>query len=263
MRKLGLSVLSLLACAFVVLGQAGAPPVPQENLDGVLAAWEKSMTDLRSFAVEIERTSFDKVLNTRDVFTGHAMFMKATGKNDGSRARLELYKKDNTKIFEKYICTGTFLYEYSPVNNKVRVHNMPQNNKLGGKPQDMQQESFLSFLFGMGAAQAKARYEMEIKVPNDATAAYYHYILVKPRTPQDKTDFTEARLSLLRSNKLPAQIWYHQANGNEITWNFSKMQIDVQIPKTYFEPEFPKGWEVQRVMPNEVPAAPVVRNKPQ
>ena len=251
MRVFAYSVIGLVAVALT----AWAQPPAQENLDTVLRGWEKAMTDLRSFVAVVERTTLDKALGAKDEHKGYAMFMKAVTKNDGSRARLELAKVSNPKVFEKYICTGTFLYEYAPATNTVRIHDMPQNKKDG-----MQQESFLSFLFGMGAEQAKARYQMTHVVPNPPDK-FYHYILVKPKLEQDKTDFIEARLSLFRSNNLPAQIWYLQPNKNVITWNFKDLQIDRQIPLQYFQPDEPKGWRVERVQPKApANAKPLIRN---
>ncbi|MSQ94303.1 MAG: TIGR03009 domain-containing protein [Gemmataceae bacterium] len=248
MRIAGISVIGILAVSLVALAQ----PPAQENLDTVLRGWEKAMTDLKSFVSVVERTTLDKALNARDEHKGYAMFMKPVDKDDGSRARLEMYKVANPKIFEKYICTGTFLYEYVHANSTVRIHNMPQNNKAG-----MQQESFLSFLFGMGAAEAKQRYHMTHVLANPPDK-HYHYILIKPKQDQDKSDFSEARLTLFRSNNLPAQIWYLQPNKNEITWNFKDVQINVQIPiNKYFEPDHPKDWRVERV-----PAKPGVQGQP-
>ena len=251
MRSFACSILGMFALALTATAQGLAPP---ENLDSVLRGWEKSMTDLKSFAAVVERDTLDKALQTRDKFKGMALFLKPTAvKDDTSRARLELTKVNNDKVFEKYICTGTYLYEYAPANQIVRVHNMPQN-KQGG-----QQESFLSFLFGMGAEQAKARYHMEHILPNPPDK-HYHYIRIRPKLDQDKSDFSEARLSLYRANNLPAQIWYHQPNGNEITWNFSQLQIDVNIPATYFDPAVPKDWRMERVQPKAPPVAtPTIR----
>jgi TIGR03009 family protein len=255
MRKFGWSVLGVLAVATGALAQGAVPPPGQDNLDTALRGWEKAMTDLKSFAVVIDRSTHDKALNTKDEFKGHALFIKGATKQAGSRARLELYKANNPKVYEKYVCTGNFLYEYSPSNNKVRIHNMPQN-----KPGGEQQESFLSFLFGIGADQAKGRYLMEYK----GSDKFYHYIRILPKLDQDRGDFAEARLSLYRANHLPAQMWYLQPNRNEITWNFSKLQIDVDIPLTYFQPDFPKDWAVERVDPRTPGnVAPTVRNKGQ
>jgi TIGR03009 family protein len=252
MRTVAFSAITFLAVAL----SASAQPA-QENLDTVLRGWEKAMTDLNTFVAVVERTTLDKALGAKDEFKGYAMFVKPAGKNDGCRARLELAKVSNTKVFEKYICTGTYLYEYAPATSTVRIHDMPSNKKDGVK-----QESFLSFLFGMGSEQAKARYQMVHVTPNPPDK-YYHYILIKPKTDQDKSDFVEARLSLYRSNNLPAQIWYLQPNKNEITWSFKDVQIDRQggIPLQYFQPDEPKGWRVERVQQKApVNVTPTIRN---
>jgi len=234
-------VLSLLGLFFIVTSVPAQQP-GAENLDTVLRGWEKAMTDLRSFVAEVERSTLDKSLGARDDFKGYAMFVKPAPKDAGAKARLELAKASDTKVFEKYICNGAFLYEYAPATSTIRIHDMPRNKKDG------YQESFLSFLFGMGAEQAKLRYEMRHVVP-EKRDEFYHYILIRPRTDQDKQDFVEARLSLYRNTNLPAQIWYLQANKSEITWNFKNLQLDRQIPDAYFQPDQPKGWRVERVQP--------------
>jgi TIGR03009 family protein len=263
MRVLGASILATVVIAAAAFGQGAVPPAAQpapppqptqSNLEMVLKGWEQAMLNLRSFAVIIDRAALDKALNTRDEYKGHALFVKPVANQQTSQAKLELYKVSNPKVYEKYICLQNNLYEYSPTNNKLRVHKMPQN-KNGGN----QQESFLSFLFGMGANQAMTRYDMKY-VSSDA---HYHYVRVLPKMPADKGDFAEARLCILRANNLPAQIWYLQPNGNEITWNFSKMQIDVQIGPEYFRPDLPKGWTVEQVDPNALSKLPPakVRNQ--
>ncbi len=253
MRILSLALVLCLVVVLTASGQGVAQPQSAADLDAVLRGWEKGMTDLRTFVADVNRTTLDKSLGARDEFQGYAMFKKAEGAAATSRARLELAKVKNTNLFEKFICTGIYLYEYAPANNKVRVHNMPQQQN------GQQQQSFLSFLFGMGAKDAKQRYDMVLD-SNSAKDVNYYYIHVKPKLPHDKTDFTQARLTLYRNNSLPAQIWYHQPNGNEITWNFTKLQIDVQIPPEFFEPAIPKGWVMERVQPKGDPEiAPAVR----
>jgi TIGR03009 family protein len=243
MRFLVSSVIGLGTLAILLAPQGAAQP-QQESVDTVLRGWEKAMTDIKSFAAVVERDTLDKALQAKDQFKGYAMFRKPTVKDDSSRALLQLTKATSADIFEKYVCTGTYLYEYAATNKLVRVHDMPKTKD------GVQQESFLSFLFGMGAAQAKERYDMELVYPPGGKPdANYHYLRVKPKLDQDKGDFIEARLSLYRSNHLPAQIWYLQPNRNEITWNFSKLQVDVDIPLTYFEPSVPKGWEMKRIQP--------------
>jgi TIGR03009 family protein len=248
-------------CSIVLLAivlEASAQAPGQENLDNVLRAWEKSMTDLKNFTCVVQRESLDKALQIKEINKGYAMFVKATNPKDGSRAKLHTMNL-STKVEEKYILTGPYLYEYVAAQSLIRVHTMPE-----GK-QAHQQESFLSFLFGMGAKEAKDRYQMELIVPQ-VPDKFYHYIRVQPKLPHDKGDFTEARLSILRANNLPAQVWYHQPNGKEITWNFTELKIDQpNLPLHHFNPETPKGWRSELAKPKAPVAAQpaVIRNNSQ
>ena len=129
MRVIACSLAVLLVVVFTASAQQPGP----ENLDSVLKGWEKAMTDLKSFVSVIERTTFDKALSAKDEHKGYAMFLKAPTKDENSRARLELAKVSKPSVFEKYICTGNFLYEFSPGNKVVRVHDLPQNKAGGGQ----------------------------------------------------------------------------------------------------------------------------------
>ena len=52
----------------------------------------------------------------------------------------------------------------------------------------------------------------------------------------------------MQSSFLPAQVWFLQPNGNEVTWNFKNVQPNAQLKATEFEaPPLPKGWQVLRV----------------
>ena len=248
MRVLCFSMLGVLATALVGLAQnvATPPQAPAEDLDQVLRAWEKAMTDLKSFSCVIERKSFDKPLQERDEYTGYAKYVKLNNKKDGIRACYKLHKVKNPDIYDKYVYTGTDVYEYAPANNVVRVHKMPNGNQAG-----LPQENIFSVLFGMGAEHVKAHCKMELdpEAPKDG----YHYILIRPK-PDSGGDFTLARLALYRSNHLPAQFWYIVPNGSDMTWNFTKLQINEPIPPRFFHPEVPEGW---RVVPgNPVPMIP-------
>ena len=255
MRILTYSAIMLLTTAILTFAQGVGQPPAKESVDTVLRGWEKAMTDLQSFACVVHRKTLDKALGSRDEHKGYAMFMKAAPKETGSRARLELTKVSNPKIFEKYICTGTFLYEYAPVNQTIRIHDMPQTKQAG-----MAQESFLSFLFGMGAEQAKQRYDLTVVYPTDGRPdPNYHYLQIAPKMTQDKSDFVFAQLCLYRANNLPARITYVQPNKNEIEWNFTDVQVNVQIPLKYFEPESIPNWRTERLQPKAAPAvAPAV-----
>jgi TIGR03009 family protein len=254
MRALYVLAAFLMASA-LVLAQQGAAPVPNSSaeLDAVLAGWEKTLTSIRSLHAECQRTTMDKVFQTKEVFKGSAKYVKAPGPGQGSRASLELYKLTpqgpSATIFEKYICTDTFLYEYSPANKVIRVHDLPQP-----KTGQISDDNFLSFLFGMKALEAKQRYQITLTPPYE----YYHYLQIQPKLAQDKADFTLAQLVLRRDNFLPARVWFHQPNGNETTWDFQARR-DVDIPIAAFEqPKLPQGWQFERAQ-----AKPKVRGNGQ
>jgi hypothetical protein len=57
---------------------------------------------------------------------------------------------------------------------------------------------------------------------------------------------------------LPAQVWFHQPNGDEVTWDFQRVQSNVEIAPAVFEqPKLPPGWQFER-MPAQ--AKPKVRS---
>src|SRR5438874_300299 len=109
MRVFACAMIGLLLITLTVSAQGVAPVAPREDLDTVLRGWEKAMTDLKSFVCVVQRRTLDKALGARDEHKGYAMFLSPTTKDGGSRARLELGKVSNPKVFEKYICTGTYL----------------------------------------------------------------------------------------------------------------------------------------------------------
>src|SRR5262245_7703472 len=129
------SVAILMASATLLMGQGvqqqsaqqqGAPQQTTQQqsdpnaqrLDQVLANWEKVMMGMQSLTLECERLTKDKVFNSSDKFKGTAKYLKSATPNQNSRASLEMFKEVNGKQqpdrFEKYVCTGTFLYEFVP-----------------------------------------------------------------------------------------------------------------------------------------------------
>lgn len=247
MRALWLTLPALGLANVVALAQQ--PPVPDpggQQLGQVLVGWEKAMTSIHSLYAEVHRTTVDKVFKSTEVFKGTAKYQKSSVAGQQSRAALELYKETKEglrqDVFEKYICSGNFLYEYVPANKTIRVHELPPP-----KAGQVGDDNLLNFLFGMKAADAQQRYQLSLEPPppNDQ---WYHYVKVQPKLPQDKAEFTVARLVLMRSNSMPRQVWFHSPNGNETTWDFPRMQTNVEIPVAHFaQPQLPKGWQWERM----------------
>ncbi len=218
---------------------AAQPAQPNAaRLDALLLKWEQEMKNVQVLAAELARTTVDKTYGKAETFTGSAKYMKP------NLAALEMVKKDNPQVYEKYLCTGTYLYEYVPATKLLRVHEVPQPKNPAGNVTD---DNFLSFLFGMKAEEAKRRYDMRL-VKEDQ---WYIYIEVLPRFPADKVDFQKARLILNQGNFLPRQVWFEQPNGNEITWDIPKLAsgADAKVQRSDFTPpqSAPAGWNMVKV----------------
>jgi TIGR03009 family protein len=252
MRSIWPGLLTLLVVP--ILAAAGPPqappaqpqPQPEQMLDGTLLNWEKAMTKLDRFEVTVRRTTADKTFGSIETYEGSAKFLKSA-QGQPSRAILEIVNKKDPSKYEKFLYTGTFLYEWVPATKVLRIHDVPQAK--AGQPGI--EDNIVALLFGMKADDAKRRYQMSWRPDAENKNKYYHYVQIIPRTPADKSDFTEARLVLTSSDFLPRQVWYHQPNGNEVTWDFEKLKKNQEATisaQTFAPPQaLPKDWRVERV----------------
>jgi TIGR03009 family protein len=237
-----LSVLALFAVSLAALGQQAPmpqqpPPVqldPTNNkLDAVLLNWEKSMSGIDTLYTLVARTATDKVLFTMDTFEGEARFMKP------NKASLYMKNVKKAEDFEYLILNGQNAYKFEPTKKEIHVFALPP-----AKQGQVSDENFVSMLFGMRAAEAKRRYEMQLTKEDQ----YYFYIQVLPRDPQDKADFSRARLVLTKTSNMPRQIWFEMPNGNETTWEFTKMQPNVNLKSSDFDQPTPAaGWQIKKI----------------
>src|SRR5262249_45575429 len=148
----------------------------------------------------------DKTFDTVQKFTGFAQYMKAgAGATGMNLAMLELRPEGKGEISHKFICTGTFLYQFLPAQKEVRAYELPRP-----KPGQVAEDNFLSFLFGMKAEEAKRRYDLRLAKEDQ----WYVYVDILPRFPRDKADFQRARIVLNKDSFLPRQLWFEQPNGS-------------------------------------------------
>ncbi len=235
--------------------QTPTPPAAAADvqLDEVLRQWEKAMSSIHSLQVQITRTTLDKTFQKTEVFEGTAKYLKSSLPGQSSRASLELAQKGQPQVYEKWICTGNFLYEYAPRTKVIRVHELPPP-----KAGQVADDNILNFVFGMKAVDAKQRYQLTF-VPPPPNDKWYYYLKIQPRQATDKAEFTEARLVLTASTFFPRQVWYQEPNGNEVTWDFPRVlpNADIRAPE-FSQPQLPAGWQFQRIS-REQPQPRVVR----
>ncbi len=244
MRRLWLTLcgLALIGGGLVAQQPAVPQPDPTKMLDFVLGQWEQTMTNLQELHLECSRKEVDKVFKTTKFFKGTAKLRKGRIPSEPCQAYLHLERYTvgpkgvydvKTNTYEKFICSGTFLYEFVPSDKEIRIHAMR------GPVAD----NFLSFFIGMKAADAKRRYQIRWVPAPPPGNQFYHYLLILPRA-NNKSDFTEARLTLSAKTFLPRQLWYQEANGNEITWDCPKVLSNVDIRAADFaKPAPPAGWK--------------------
>ena len=208
---------------------------PNNRLDSLLMAWEKNMTSVDSIYVQkLQRTEKDKT-GTK-VYEGEARYMRP------NLAALRLVQQANPNLYELFICTGNFLYEYRPQSRKLMIHELDQP-KAGNF-----NNSFMQFLFGMSAVDAKRRYELTLAKDLSAENPHYVYIDIKPRFEGDKREFTRAQMVLFGATMLPRRLWFEHRNGNEILWDIPNLDTQVKLKQADFTPpQAPQGWETVRV----------------
>jgi TIGR03009 family protein len=247
MRTFGLTLITLLLGGAALSAQqpsngAAAAAAVNASLDAVLGRWEQSMKSVTNLTAQLNRTTLEKAFQTTEVFEGTAKYMKP------NMAILFMTKRGKPEVYEKYMCSGNYLYEFAPRDKVIRVHEMPRP-----KQGNVADDNLLSFLFGMKAADAKARYELTL-LPSPANDRWYSYILIKPRSAADKNDFARARLVLNSTTFLPRQLWFEQPNGNEITWDFLKIDTKTELKRAEFmPPQLPRDWKMEQVRKDTPP----------
>lgn len=225
-----------------------APPT-DARLNELLNKWEQQMKGIQSLIATLKRIDTDDVAKTVDVYQGTLKFLRP------NRADLFMQKVNNPQDYERFLCTGNFLFQFLPKQRLIRAHAMPQ--KAAGQP--LVDNSFVGFLSGMGAAEAKQRFDMRL-IKEDQ---WYAYIDVLPKRAEDKAEFSKARLALMLKTMMPAEMQFVPPNNAVTKWMIEKIDTTTPIAAVDFTPpqlnQLPAGWQMQQVPP---PAAGPVNALP-
>ena len=190
------------------------------------------MKEVRSLSAQIERQKEDRILRRTEIFEGTAKYLRP------NYALLDLHMRDRPSIIERYISTGTYLYEYNQPAKEIRVHTLTPPKQ--GQVAD---DNFLSFLFGMRAEEAKRRYDISL-FKEDVN---YVYFKILPRSEADKADFKLAYLVLIKTTFLPRMLVFDEPNGNRVTWNIPVINNGAALDRREFaQPAVPQGWRIVR-----------------
>lgn len=218
--------------AILLLAGPIAAQQPDAELAAVLRDWYRAAESLKDLACAVEHQTLDKALGVLTTSKGLVLLTR-----DGNRVRLNFESKSiDGSVAQRHIATETHLYEYLPAAKTVRVHALPTQYF----------KSIPFFAFVADKKLAQGRYEMKSETPQ-APDKYYRYLIVRPRNAVDRAEFSEARISIARSNNLPAQIWVLLPNRTEVTWDFKTVQINPGVPANFFRDPDVKGWRVERI----------------
>ena len=223
-------------------GQApAANPTGADRLDIVLRYWELVMTNVQALEAECKRTQISKRFETVEKYEGIARFYKTP--TPPSRASLDMRRKDNPSVIDKLVLNDVGLWVYDLPKKELRLHELPKRSAET-------ENNLMALLFGMKVANAKARYDIQLKGEDN----FYFYLEIVPKLEKDKADFAKARLTLVRKTYLPAQLWFQQANQDEVTWDLSRVNPEANHlrPADFASPQTPKDWKLVRV-PADLP----------
>ena len=266
MKLLGLTLSAWLVAGLAVLAQAPTSPTSkkdppaaaapadakaaknQDYLDKYLQAWEDRMAGITGLETKIALTQVDE--NGKTVFTGEASLAKP----NYARLLLKEHRNpENTKKWRHFVADGQYLWEYQYSAKIARVLQLPKEG-IGDN-------SLMTFLFGMKAADIKKRYDLSIDVFDEKKFnEHYLHITILPRQKEDMQEFKKAELVLWKNNAnpkyadlwmLPARLWFQNPNGDQIIWEFQNMATKKQFAKDHFKaPGFPdKEWKSEWIKP--------------
>src|SRR4051794_10909861 len=134
------ALLATAACAFAQATQAGgatgkapqgdvtvAPAGANPALDAYLKNWESEMRKITNLSAGVARIDVDKSFKTTTKYTGYALYQRSgTGPTALNMAVLELNPEGKKDIFEKFVCTGTYLYQWAPAQKEIRAYEIPR-----------------------------------------------------------------------------------------------------------------------------------------
>ena len=276
MRSRFLVVACISPVFFAAVGTSSAQEAAKpDRCERVLRYWEQTMASVPTLEADCKQTRTSRRFGTAEVYEGKFRYLQSPTVH----ASVELQRTDDAKNRSKIVLNddGVFIYQYDA--KQVCASKLPKEQRgPGSNPLSLIvnplgfEYTFSSFLargllvpgekepayaeltlFGATMSEAKKRFEVTLKGEDE----YYFYLEVRPRRSKDVVNFQVGRLTLLKTTYLPAQIWYQQPNGDEITWAFTHVEPAAKnLQPADFTTPTPEGWKkIVSPLPN-VTAAP-------
>ena len=88
----------------------------------------------------------------------------------------------------------------------------------------------LGFVYGMSAAEAKARFDLKLIKEFSKDGGQFAEIHATPRTQIDQQEFKVAQLLIDKKTFLPKELRIIETNGNEQHWIFDRLETNLKPP---------------------------------
>ena len=232
-------------------------PALQREMEEILKLWEKKSVEIETLSADFERIDVNRLFKTRTLFRGQAV-LKSPNLACLHYMKYDPAKKDpkNPKagwsFFERVVCSGDEVYDYSADTKTVSIFPMPKDQTRRAI-----EEGPLRFLFNMRVAEVKRRYIMDLTGKTDAA----YEIRVIPLLKEDKQAFSQAYILLNKKTFLPdAMLLYSpEGKGNTQEYSFKTVLKNKKVDEKFFQFQEYPGYKKIVNPVNDDPANAVKR----
>jgi|GEM_PF-6114854 len=213
-------------------------PRARARMDQILDEWERRSSQIRSLHAEFRRRDQDVVLNEKTYFLGRAYLQAPNLAVLDFQSTDARFDPERAKPYERFVCTGDEVWHYVAEVREVVVYPLGTDER-----ERALKEGPLPFLFNFKAAEAKRKYRMNLRREDDDA----FYIEILPQTEEERDNFNQAIVKLLRSSFQPEQLMLIDENKNSKEFVFTRIDRNPQINPDYFKGREPgKSWKVIR-----------------
>lgn len=239
-------------------GQAPAAPFTlsaeeQQRLDQVLAAWEQTNAQVKTFECRFTRKEYSPQFNSDP----RAPRFEDLGVIKYAAPDRGLMRVDGQRQ-EQWICDGRSIFEYDYRQKRLVEHRLPaemQGKAIADGP--------LPFLFGSTAEKLRSRYHLRV---TQESAPAEIWLEAVPRYARDAANFRRAELIL--KNMQPFAVQLYLPNGTDRTvYIFEDLRVNLGdrldplrrlgaglFREDPFRAATPRGW--QKIVRDPPPAEP-------
>lgn len=232
-------------------------PALQREMDEILKLWEKKSAEIETLSADFERVDVNRLFKTRTLFRGQAV-LKSPNLACLHYLKFDPAKKDpknprsGWSFFERVVCSGDEVYDYSADTKTVSVFPMPKDQRRRAI-----EEGPLRFLFNMRVAEVKRRYVMDLTGKTETA----YEIRVIPLLREDKQAFSQAYILLNKKTFLPdAMLLYSpEGKGNTQEYSFKTVLKNKKIDEKFFQYQAYPGYKKIVNPVNDEPTTPASR----